>query len=104
MWTLDQSLVLIRRMQRSLFPLGFHVALAGGVLNNGESIKDLDLVFIPLTNEEAPDAIKLLEYLETLGWKVDNNLAMSHTPNPYTPFREQFICWIGDQRIDVFVL
>jgi hypothetical protein len=64
MWTLDEALVIIRRLQPYLRDLQYHVVLGGGVLNKGESKKDLDLYFLPLdvdTGTAKPeDMVKLL--------------------------------------------
>lgn len=46
-YTLDQGVALIRRIQPTCMAAGWYVALAGGVLNNGSSDTDLDLVFMP---------------------------------------------------------
>lgn len=56
-WTLDDALKLIRGIQPSVKGFGFHVALAGGVLNLGESDKDLDLVILPLDNKAHPENV-----------------------------------------------
>jgi hypothetical protein len=46
-WTLDEALAFIRQFQQDAMNHGFYLALAGGVLNNGYSAKDLDLVAVP---------------------------------------------------------
>lgn len=53
MWTLSQALELIRDLQPLVREEKYHMLLGGGVLNKGESDKDLDLVFIPLNGEES---------------------------------------------------
>ena len=49
-WTLEEGLRLVRALQPSTRQYGYHLALGGGVLNKGESEKDLDLYFLPLNN------------------------------------------------------
>ena len=104
-WTIEEAYELIRRIQPDLKPLGFHVALAGGVLNLGYSAKDLDLVFLPLTNDKAPAIFPLLTYLNiVLGFaNTYEDSGMSHDPNPYSPYRDQWQYPFGGKRIDVFI-
>lgn len=46
---IDQALLLIRKLQPVVMEAGYYLALAGGVLNNGRSPNDLDLVAVPRT-------------------------------------------------------
>ncbi len=91
-------------MQFAIKPLGYHIALGGGVLNNGVSTKDLDLYFLPLTNDKAPDAMVLWAYVASLGFDVTEDDEASHVPNPYTPFRIQHETRYQGKRVDVFVV
>jgi hypothetical protein len=50
MWTLDESLKLIRTIQPEMKNYEYHITLGGGILNNGISNKDLDLFFLKLNN------------------------------------------------------
>lgn len=43
MWTLEEALYLIRRLQPKVFLHGYNLCLGGSVLNKGFSTKDLDL-------------------------------------------------------------
>lgn len=47
-WTIDDAINLIRVVQPLAKHAGYHVGLAGGVLNRGESLHDLDLIVMPL--------------------------------------------------------
>jgi hypothetical protein len=84
-WTLEDGLRLIRAVQSRAKQFGFHIALAGGVLNNGTSEKDIDLIFLPFNNvkvaQENQDG--LVEWLTELwgypepigeGYEDDENL------------------------------
>jgi hypothetical protein len=51
-WTLDDGLQLVRAIQHDTRKYGYHLALGGGVLNNGRSEKDIDLYFLPMDNGE----------------------------------------------------
>lgn len=53
-WTMDDALELVRGLQKDTRRYGYHLTLGGGVLNNGESQKDLDLFFLPLQNPKFP--------------------------------------------------
>ena len=46
-WNLNDALELIRNIQPDCMNSGYYIALAGGVLNGGGSINDLDLVAVP---------------------------------------------------------
>jgi hypothetical protein len=50
-WTLTNALATIRAFQFKALQLGYHLALAGGVLNKGQSEKDLDIVVLPLDGQ-----------------------------------------------------
>ena len=51
-WTLELALDFIRRLSPSVQLAGFDLALAGSVLKNGSSTKDLDLICFPLNSSE----------------------------------------------------
>lgn len=51
MRTLDFALTFIRSIQADCMNSGYYIALGGGVLNNGFSNNDLDLVLMPRTSE-----------------------------------------------------
>jgi hypothetical protein len=102
MWGLSDALALIREIQPEIHALGFHVCLAGGVLNKGYSEKDLDLVFVPLTNETKGDADDITSWcFKRWGGRKDN----LSDPVPCISLREQASYLTDDgKRIDVFVV
>lgn len=55
MWTLEQGVDFARGLEGSTLPYGWHVALGGGVLHRGGSMKDLDLIFKPRYGALVPD-------------------------------------------------
>lgn len=65
MISIEAGLVIIRNLQPQVRPLGYHIALGGGVLNNGSSTHDLDLYFIPLVAQETYQIDALYELLFT---------------------------------------
>jgi len=69
LWTLEEAISVARGMEKICAPQGFHVALGGGTLMNGNSRKDLDLFFYPHRRDaETPTNFKRLRgILTTLG-------------------------------------
>lgn len=63
-WTLDEARALIQQLQRPSRRLGYHLCLGGGVLNAGQSHKDLDLYFLPLDNDIDPQPEGLAAWLK----------------------------------------
>lgn len=102
MWGLSDALALVREIQSQIHALGFHVCLAGGVLNKGYSEKDLDLVFVPITNETKGDADDVTSWcFKRWGGRKDN----LSDPVPCISLREQASYLTSDgKRIDVFVV
>lgn len=58
-WDLNKALVLIRSLQPGCNERGYYVALGGGVLNNGYSDHDLDLLLMPMTLQSDPEALNV---------------------------------------------
>lgn len=84
-WTLDDALKLIRALQPESRRFGYHLCLGGGVLNKGESEKDLDLYFIQLNRSNNPpkpdDLVSWLTNLwgqpeEIMGYEPEDNPAV----------------------------
>lgn len=66
-WTMEEALRLIRAIQPETRKFGYHLSLGGGVLNKGESKKDLDLYFLPLDREDVKvDSPGLLKWLQSV--------------------------------------
>lgn len=73
MWTLLQGLDMVRGLQPGLVKVNWNVALGGGVLYKGESLKDLDLVFFPYDTSKAR-IYRLQDRLEDQGWTRTNTV------------------------------
>jgi hypothetical protein len=101
MWEVVGAIALIQSIQPEIKPLGYHVALAGGVLNTGRSDKDLDLVFVPLTNAKRPALGELCNYFYKRWGAPQENCT---DPEPCMALRFQASYMRGTQRIDVFVV
>lgn len=52
MWTFEEGLAFVRKLEDHLHDNGFHAALSGGVLWKGSSTKDLDIILYPHTSDE----------------------------------------------------
>jgi hypothetical protein len=110
MWRIDDALMLVRKIQPKIRPFSYHVALGGGVLNKGESDEDLDLYFIPFS-EQGPDPLALRTYLiSVLGTEynlggpsvrpADVNLVYPDEP---TWVNGRFTYCGEGRRVDVFI-
>jgi hypothetical protein len=105
MWTLKEALTLVRTLQPKLWQRSYHMALGGGVLNRGDSHKDLDLYIFPFNGEI--DLAPILPFLES-EWgpsEVIGNEQPNYPPDVNFQRRQKF--FIGehkDVRIDVFIL
>ena len=133
-WTLEEALKLVRALQPGTREFGYHLALGGGVLNNGVSEKDVDLYFLPLDNQPPIRPDKLVEWLEGL-WGKGENLCKEYADEeagdafieaniqpplepplfpplpviwcrvqPVSAYKHKLKFERGDGRIDVFIL
>ena len=102
MWTLDTALLLVRRLQPETRQFGYHLALGGGVLNAGESTKDLDLYFLPLDDQdEDPDMDALIAWLAGNWGEWKSRIDARYNSKHYKAKRKYVF---GDVRIDAFFL
>lgn len=102
MWEFGDSLPLIRHLQEKCHQIGYHVALGGGVLNNGSSDKDLDLYFLPMGNDNLNNNRTLLfDVLEEL-WGAWEPINGDYAPNVPWQFMVKFM--LGERRIDAFIV
>lgn len=83
MWDLHDALKIIRETQETAKGFGFHISLAGGVLNKGFSENDLDLLFIPLSGHDIVKDYRGLEQSLEIGWGVPEYFGYSEEDNPY---------------------
>lgn len=106
-WTIEVALGLIRALQPECRAYGYHLALGGGVLNKGESEKDLDLYFLPMNpfNADETDASSdpegLIAYLEKL-WGPSTPITGDYGDKTCYKKAVKFIRG-KVERIDVFV-
>lgn len=65
-WTLEEGLGFVRKLEDHLHDQGFHAALSGGVLWKGSSTKDLDIILYPHTSNECSFDHELKPLMELL--------------------------------------
>lgn len=108
--TMDSALKVIRTMQPYVRQFNYHLALGGGVLNVGESDKDLDLYCIPFS-ELGPKPLELRAYLTTvLGTEYNlggpdvlpGDVSSAYLDEP-TWVNGRFTYRTGTRRYDVFI-
>lgn len=64
-WTRDEAIELINKHQEIIQgKFNYHLGLAGSVLNNGESSHDVDIIILPMHNENTEDYVGLVSYLK----------------------------------------
>lgn len=57
---MESALAWVREHQPNAMRRGWYLALCGGVLNNGHSANDLDLVVMPMTDAASTDDLAFL--------------------------------------------
>lgn len=108
MWTLEEAVDVVRTIQTLSRDFGYHVALGGGVVNEGYSEKDIDIYFLPLDGDEYdPLRGELDGWLEEIfGPLVD--ITPADNPKYSTPafsqYRRKVMGDIDGKRVDIFVL
>ena len=104
-WTLEAALEVIRAIQPLVREFGYHVALGGGVLNKGESRKDLDLYFLSLDNPKTPaDASRLTRWLDATWGKGTPIGDDDYDTDKDVVYAEKNTYTSQGRRIDVFVI
>ena len=106
-WTLDDALRLIRDLQPSIRKFQYHVVLGGGVLNNGYSVKDLDLYFLPFGDAGIPVDLPHLKAYLSIRLGTPAPLGYSAVDHEYPPDatygEDRYTYILANRRIDVFI-
>jgi hypothetical protein len=111
-WTLEQGLKLLRALQPQVRAFNYHIAIGGGTVNKGHSLKDLDLYFLPLLNStETTDTAGLLLFLEGQlgertaigpGVEITDNYEIQQDDHLFEGGKWKFL-YKGKKRIDCFI-
>lgn len=107
MWDRDLAQRLIGELQPALRPFDVHVALGGGVLNKGESFKDLDLYILPVFKGRPYKWDVIDTILDELVGPVEEEWALSGAGSAKEGkcFREQAARRTSTgRRVDVFIV
>lgn len=102
MWTLEQGLELLRSLQSKARDFNYHICLGGGILNKGESKKDLDLFFLPMDNGTDPDDQGLLTWLKSM-WGEGGPFNDGYLDSGTLYYHKLKFDHAG-KRIDVFIM
>ncbi len=106
-WTLAQAQELIRTLDKYAAETGWHFALAGGVLRNGSSNHDLDLIAYPRTSTDSSRE-KLRQLLEDCNmWlRMDVKEMHGHWKAKGSKDRKHVEVWqtYDGKRVDLFIL
>lgn len=100
LWTLEQGVEVCQRLERILSVDGFHCALGGSVLRDGESQKDLD-VFIYPHKSSGEDFTELLT--KVIRPHLDGDWA-HHDHKHYNDLKKVYSGCIEGKRVDLFLL
>jgi len=105
MWTLEEALIIVRELEAGL--IGWHVALAGGVLHKGKSDHDLDLVFFPRdsTNIQLGDLYRGLHYYGLTRTHTEVDMLTHWRSKGSSDFKHVEV-WAtaDDRRVDVIIV
>jgi len=95
-WTLQEGIDYIRALQPVFRGFNYHLALAGSVLNNGRSDKDLDIIVMSMNNDKPVQKDQMETFLKTLG-------AFINTKEEY--LMQDRILWktVGSKPVDWFI-
>lgn len=103
--TIIDGVVLAQALEPGVREVGYHTLLGGGVLHRGYSEKDIDLWFLPLTdniNAKAEVVIKVIE--EKLKVKLEPLFNPAYVvPNKYPSNLSAWQANLGGMRIDIFI-
>lgn len=107
MWNRDQAFEIINKIQVQCSWYNFHCLLGGSVLNYGTSLKDLDLYFLPLNNEEEKRYESLIEILSkelNSGHKLEIlNNSEEYIDND-SLYHSMLKANYNGKRIDIFII
>lgn len=103
MWNLSDGLELVRRLQPLAKRHEYHIALGGGVLNRGESNKDIDLYVLGFNSGELQATKGIVSMLfSELGEGVPISAKEDNYPND-PRYRLKLKYNLNGRRIDVFI-
>lgn len=103
MWTLDEGLEILRNLQEDVRQFNYHIAIGGGVVNEGSSRKDLDLFFLSMNNGKPKDPEGLLEFL-AVEWGAPTPIGENYLDAPDRAYSHKVSFYVPNGRIDAFIV
>lgn len=98
LWVLKDAIEFARLFESIIDPSGYHCAIGGGVLHNGQSDKDLDIFVYPHYKQSPVDSFEpVLDAIQALPMQVKR----------VEFYKDTKIVFMGDwngKRIDFFFL
>ncbi len=101
-WTLEEGLEIIHKLQLKVRNFNYHICLGGSVLNYGNSLNDLDLYFLSLSNGLNNEPEKLVQFLTDEIGNLENLMKEEYMTD--TKYVGAFKTSINNKRIDIFIL
>lgn len=102
MWTFEEAMEAVTALQEETREFGYHLALGGGVLNNGQSDKDLDLYFLSLDDEGPIDKRGMLARLEEYFGPSEELSDPAYGGSTHYTYKVKFE--FDNRRIDAFIV
>ncbi len=106
-WTLEEALNFIRPIEQQVFDLKYNIALTGGVLKNGRSNHDLDLMCIPANFSQEKESATLLNYTRFCLWIISHfkDIIESYEIGQWNAITTKLAIYTKDGRkIDWFIV
>lgn len=108
-WSLDESLQFIRGLAHGARKFHYDLALGGGVLRNGYSVNDLDVICCPANWQPEYDTCKAKDFEDFLLWLKSIPGLRLQSENPDDGFGWNSLSRVfvfrdsADRKIDFFV-
>lgn len=107
MWTQQEAIELLKRLEPDLAKVGFHCALGGSVLYRGTSEKDLDVIIYPHTyKKQSPPNNSIAEVVLKLFFQAEKIKACGGESSSQERDDKE-VKWLtteGNKRVDFFFL
>lgn len=102
-WTLDEAVTLVREIEPWFKQQGFHVGLTGGVLYNGLSFKDVDLIVYP-HKSTSTSYVEIVDKIAAIYNSAGLTLVSSMDHKTYGDEKIVHLCAYNNHRVDVFIM
>lgn len=107
-WTLEEARLLVSSLMGDVLAVnGYYTMLAGGILRTGYSLKDLDIVFVPVRAFSINDILVQNALLETLrGYGIMNlSITDGNYPEHHNDLtRDIYSGTFNDKRVDCIII